>query len=748
MRFCAIVFCLLLGIAGCSRDYYVRDADHEVYAALAERNAQSWQVPDLSIDPKPESRLYDPYSLVKPPRPVDDDAAHEYMLAANGIKGYHGWDKQGIIEPLVFNDTWLQALDREADGSVLLNAEKAVLLGIVHGTSYQTELENVYLTALALTLNRFEFACQWYLLNSTLYNHFGASSFPTESNTLTPTTSFGFTNALASGGQLLVDLTNSFIFEYTGKNTYSVSTNLSASLIKPLLRNGGRDVRMEGLTQGERSLLYAIRDFARFRKQFYFNITTRDGGYLGLLLQLQNIRNQEENVRRLEQIYQLHVFLNRSGSISPVQVDQIFLSLKQTQAVLYQSRTSLENSLDGYKFQLGLPPTLPVKLDDAVLNPFQLNTEEVNKLQVELNQLDLKLRQPDQPPPLNELKEWATTLRGYLDRTEKVEKEITSELQHRLKSLPVDSKDVDEQQARLDLSTLIERLKESDAELIKLRKDLASNEKELDEKERQRDWERIGHRTRELITIHADLLVYQTQVRVYGVALIPFTYSEEDAIQLAMTNRLDLMNDQARVVDAWRKISVAANALEPGLSVVGGANLGIEPLATNPFDFSALASNYRVGLQLDGPLNRQIERNTFRATLIQYHRQRRSYQNRADQVVQSLRRNLRQLETDRLNFEIARQSLIAAARQVEASRGRLLLGSDANPATGTLDTLSALSSLLQAKNTLIANWVNYETGRLQLLLDMEILQLDERGIYDEPTFITPSRPRINQSRGP
>ena len=57
---------------------------------------------------------------------------------------------------------------------------------------------------------------------------------------------------------------------------------------------------------------------------------------------------------------------------------------------------------------------------------------------------------------------------------------------------------------------------------------------------------------------------------------------------------------------------------------------------------------------------------------------------------------------------------------------------------GTLDTLGALSSLLTAKNTLIAYWVNYETGRMQLLLDMEAIQLDERGIYhDEPFAIVP-----------
>ena len=46
--------------------------------------------------------------------------------------------------------------------------------------------------------------------------------------------------------------------------------------------------------------------------------------------------------------------------------------------------------------------------------------------------------------------------------------------------------------------------------------------------------------------------------------------------------------------------------------------------------------------------------------------------------------------------------------------------------------LTALQSLLQAKQAFINNWVNYETGRVQLNLDLDALQVDERGlIIDE-----------------
>jgi outer membrane protein TolC len=99
-----------------------------------------------------------------------------------------------------------------------------------------------------------------------------------------------------------------------------------------------------------------------------------------------------------------------------------------------------------------------------------------------------------------------------------------------------------------------------------------------------------------------------------------------------------------------------------------------------------------------------------------------------DGIRQAVRRDLRQLETERLNFEIARASLVTAARQVEQTRERILTEARPDNTNYTQDVLNALNALLQAQNTLIASWVNYEAGRAQLLLDLDVLQLDERGV--------------------
>jgi hypothetical protein len=98
------------------------------------------------------------------------------------------------------------------------------------------------------------------------------------------------------------------------------------------------------------------------------------------------------------------------------------------------------------------------------------------------------------------------------------------------------------------------------------------------------------------------------------------------------------------------------------------------------------------------------------------------------------------LSTNRINFEIARQSLISAARQVEQARDQLLLPGPAADSSSTQDTLIALNSLLQAKNSLISIWVDYETTRVQLLLDLEALQPDPS---QEPIDIYANEPAFN-----
>ncbi|MEX0586167.1 MAG: hypothetical protein WD176_05965, partial [Pirellulales bacterium] len=252
-----------ISCAGCTPTHYRLRADRDTYKVLAEKATAGAVAPLDSIDAPPESRLHDPYDPDCPPLPPDDPAAHDYMHWVDGKKGYRHWHANGDA-PSIEDSTWRDTLPVDADGVLTLSRERSVELAVLHSREYQDEREQLYSTALALTLNRFNFEIQWFGGNFTTFDHFGSGSADNEHNTLTTENRLGFTRLFGTGGQLTVDLLNTFMWEFAGDNSGMVSTNLGINFLQPLLRRAWRDVRLEGLTQAERSTLYAARDFHRF----------------------------------------------------------------------------------------------------------------------------------------------------------------------------------------------------------------------------------------------------------------------------------------------------------------------------------------------------------------------------------------------------------------------------------------------------------------------------------------------------
>ncbi|MEZ6059716.1 MAG: TolC family protein [Planctomycetaceae bacterium] len=224
----------------------------------------------------------------------------------------------------------------------------------------------------------------------------------------------------------------------------------------------------------------------------------------------------------------------------------------------------------------------------------------------------------------------------------------------------------------------------------------------------------------------ADLFVIQTQVRVYLIQIQPVEITEQAAHWLARENRLDLKNIQGQVVDAYRGKEVAADLLEADLDLILGADVRTDGTRLNPARFDASASSLQAGLQFDGPLNRMAERNVYRASQIAFQRARRDFMEAKDGISFEVRNNLRNLELNRFQFEITRQQLITAARQVEQAQVNLRFSTEAD-SNLTRDLLQALQTLLGARNSLISSWVNYETSRMELYRTLEILQVDDSG---------------------
>jgi hypothetical protein len=193
------------------------------------------------------------------------------------------------------------------------------------------------------------------------------------------------------------------------------------------------------------------------------------------------------------------------------------------------------------------------------------------------------------------------------------------------------------------------------------------------------------------------------------------------------------MNARGNVIDAYRKVEVAADALEADLNVRLEAELGTDPDRSNPVRFDASASRYRAELEFDSPLNRFAERNAYRRRQIEYQQARRAYMALKDTIVADIRREIRQVEFDEFSFQIAKLQLLTAARQLNEAQLILRTSTD-QTSSSTRNLLEALDRLLASKNGLIASYVSYEASRMALYRDLEQMQIAPDGTWiNEPT---------------
>src|SRR5262249_15781451 len=136
----------------------------------------------------------------------------------------------------------------------------------------------LYLTALPVTLQRFAFSAQFLAAAEAIREWSGAGSPQGRHNRWTVNSTGGVAKLFSTGALLLLNFANQTVIDFArSPKTISQST-ITLDLIQPFLRGGGKAVTLEPLTQAERNLLYEIRTYARFRKEFFVSIASSSGG--------------------------------------------------------------------------------------------------------------------------------------------------------------------------------------------------------------------------------------------------------------------------------------------------------------------------------------------------------------------------------------------------------------------------------------------------------------------------------------
>lgn len=473
-----LVLLLAMVSLGCSRAKYRMQADQEVHHLIGSVSQNPrWPLPHYTIEPNPQSRMFDPHNPDRPPMPPDDPAAHELMHCVDCKPGFPCWHMSGDT-PFVENPDWKGFVPLDEQGQLKLDIRGAVSTALLNSPNYQRQLEELYLSALDVTFERFRFDTQFFGGYEAFYETIGPDRADGPSNELDLSTrNIAARKMFAGGGSLVVGLANSLIWEFTGSDRHTALTLLDFSLVQPLLRFGGRARVLERLTIAERALLANVRQMERFRRGFYADIVAgvdsgsgpsrrgglrggsglegfsgvgtggfgrlgsisgggrgetgagQAGGYLGLLQQAQEIRNLRTNVAQLKRtlalLEALHKRPPRPGTskkeITKFQVDLARQSLYNEQSKLLNRETGFDGLKDSFKIELGLPPDTPVVISDPRLNRFNLIDPDLTATQDFAGQL---LNQVRDDEVMFDDDGWSGALAGGVELSQKVHEQI------------------------------------------------------------------------------------------------------------------------------------------------------------------------------------------------------------------------------------------------------------------------------------------------------------------------------------
>jgi outer membrane protein TolC len=239
----------------------------------------------------------------------------------------------------------------------VLTLEGALGVAVKANREYVDRTESLYLSALALTSARFAFSPR---LDATLsyVTRNATGSRPVDSAAGNVTAS----QILPTGGTVTASASSAGTLDRNADGSFDAGSTLRADLRQPLLKGAGYEASHEALTQAERNVVYAIRDFARYREEFLLDVTRR---YYDILEQKTVVRNTEERyaaseyqVRRARALFDI----GRQDKLEVLRAENELLSVEND---LLNARDSLSLAVDQFKIFLGLPLTVAFEIADA-----------------------------------------------------------------------------------------------------------------------------------------------------------------------------------------------------------------------------------------------------------------------------------------------------------------------------------------------------------------------------------------------
>lgn len=371
-----LIVLVALVVCGCSAESYRREADRDVQALIKDREKQTLDyTPQVDV-PAPvvttvPKRAYDKIPLTPiapknaPPIEIERVVAPraplgpEESLAREPVVEEKGWGKELAeryrpripLGPTAPQDV-LQQFDLFA----------SLRYAVQHSRAYQDKMEEVYGTALTVTLERHLFTPIPFATTGLQYS--GGQKSTDYKSALTVANEFGVKQKLPYGGEVLASGLVNFVNTINGNVEDGETAALALSGSLPLLRGFGM-VNLEPLISSERQLVYKVREFEEFRRAF---VVETSRAYFNLLAAQQGIRNRRINLATSTDLRERSQALYDNNRLSGLEVQRARQQELQAQSQLINAEESYQSRLDDFKLVLGMPvdevlDVVPVQMD-------------------------------------------------------------------------------------------------------------------------------------------------------------------------------------------------------------------------------------------------------------------------------------------------------------------------------------------------------------------------------------------------
>ena len=203
-----------------------------------------------------------------------------------------------------------------------------------------------------------------------------------------------------------------------------------------------------------------------------------------------------------------------------------------------------------------------------------------------------------------------------------------------------------------------------------------------------------------------------------------FDYSEDHTVEDALRQRLDVANSADAVIDAERKVLVAADGLRAELNLVGTAN-AISSRRADRQSIDWLREEYGLGIELDLPLDRVAEQNVHRKSLITLSQRQREYEQAIDMVALEVRQAYRELAESAERYQVSLEAFDLAKQRFDNTFTLLQYGK-----ASSRRVLSAQQDLFETHNDMTEALLDYTISTLNFYRDSGTLQVRPDGMWE------------------